>query len=248
VLLLQVATVPVPPDDPCGEDARCRLEYARATEAARRRAEYLEWLAAYAEAVDRAEEAALPHRERHPLGADYLYTGDLPSSGVSIGYTVAWPLRLEFFGQHGEQLESTYKSDPNLGSVNLNTNLQLTQWGFLARFFTARWMIAPVFTAGLGWASGSWSSEALIFPPGGGVPQMQSGNVDVGVHTLYGGCGVDWQWNWLHVLLGYRFAWAFYTGASDPTTKQPNPPAAQALSDALEHHMHGVELQIGARY
>ncbi|HJZ88491.1 MAG TPA: hypothetical protein VKN99_25135 [Polyangia bacterium] len=257
-LFLQVAAVepePEPPaqppeaeaPDPCGTDARCRIEHARAIDAERRRAEYFRALAAYAQALEQAQLEALPHRERHPLGADFMYSSNLEGYAGVIGYSLAWPVRVEFFGGTGKKLDYSSMNDAQNGTYSYTDgDLHLKSFGFQGRFYLAPWVVSPVFTLGLGWSSGSYTLSSYVNQ--NGRSSQSSAEANVGVHTLYSGVGVDFQWNWLHVAVGYRLAWAFYVGASDPKTDKPIPMLPETLSSSLENNMHGFAVEIGARY
>jgi hypothetical protein len=243
VLLLQVAA-----SDPCGADARCRVERARAIDAEHKRAEYYRALEAYAEAIDRAEQARLPHRERHPLGADWLITSSLSEQLALVGYTVAWPLRVEFFGGVGKSFDYSYEHDP-MGSTTTSTDssLNLTSFGAQARWFLGPWMFSPYATTGLGWSTGSLTVTQYTSSrngPGGSF----SAAADVAAHRLYAGAGLDFQWESIHVALGYRLAWAFYTVARDPMSGRHIDSVKTEFQTMLDDAMHSVSLELGVRY
>lgn len=221
------------PADACRGDVECERERARATRELRRQAEYLEALAAYAEAARRAEEAATPHRVRHRIGADLLMTTHLPSRAGVVGYTIAWPVRVEAFAGSGTQKERSWDG--------IDRSVEGTMYGLQARLYALREVVSPYLLAGVGWSSGTFRATS----PEDGSDLGQS---RVRFHTLYSGAGLDLQWRWVHVAFGYRLAWAYHVTARSVLDDERLPRDSRGASQHLEDAMHGFGLELGGRF
>jgi hypothetical protein len=226
------APAAAPSADPCQGDPRCRLARARARDAEQRRQAYLESLRSYAEAIERAEEQALPMRERHPLGADFMETTQLPQHSGVVGYSIAWPLRLEILAGKGSH-HSVEDVKVRSGPATIEGTLDLTTVALQARLFTLREFLTPYFVSGLGFSFGTYT-------PSG------SQELEAGAHSAYAGLGLDLQWEWFHAAIGYRLAWPFYTYAR--LNNQNVDLVKAAVSSSLEGLMHGATFEVGARY
>jgi hypothetical protein len=240
------ATPAEPAGDPCQADPRCRLDRLRAARAEERRRDYVSALSRYAAAVERAEQAALPVRERHPIGADFEAASVMPAKLALLGYTVAWPLRLEFFGGVGEHndYQTQYAGSAIISS---DLNLSMKSYGFAARWFASPGMFAPYLLTGLGWSTGTFDTSTYIYNNNGGGGSSMSEGANVSAHTLYAGVGLDFQWDYLHLALGYRFSWAFFAAAYDDKGRRQDG-ASQALGRVLDDAMHGFIFDVGARF
>lgn len=230
---LALALLLLGPTDACRGDEACERERARATRELRRQTEYLEALAAYAEAARRAEAALAPHRVQHPLGADLLLTTHLPRQAGVIGYTLAWPVRVEAFAGSGS-LEAR-------GKDGLDRVVEGTQYGLQARAFALPELLSPYLLAGFGWSSGTYR---LLSPEDG----AELGQSSLRFHTLYAGAGLDLQWRWVHVAFGYRLAWAYHVTARSVLDDERLPRDGAGASSHLDDAMHGLGLELGGRF
>jgi hypothetical protein len=213
---------------------------------AERRAAYLAQVARMADAIDQDEEERLPARERHPLGADLTVPIKAPSWSALVGYTFAWPVRVEFFAGKGRFYTSEYQATNTL-YTNTEKQVELASYGFQGRWFVAPWMIAPVVTTGLGWSTGQFHTQMSTWNTHGGSTSSGA-DADASAHTLYGGLGLDVALGYFHLGLGYRLAWAFYTAARDSQSGRHLPELASALSTLLDSAMHSGVIEIGGRY
>jgi hypothetical protein len=234
------------PGDDCGGDARCRLQRMHQRKLAERRAAYLEQAARMADAIDQAEEERLPVRERHPLGVDLSMPINGPTWSVLVGYTFAWPVRVEFFAGKGTFYTSEGKATSSLYTSTEN-QVALDSYGVQGRWFIAPWMLTPVVTTGIGWSTGQFHTQMSVWNPRGGSTSSGA-DADASAHAVYGGLGLDLALGYFHLGLGYRLAWAFYTAARDPQSGRHLPELANALSTLLDGAMHSGVLELGGRY
>jgi hypothetical protein len=165
----------------------------------------------------------------------------MPGVAGVLSYTPIWPVRLEFFGGTGNRSFYDYQQN-----TSLDFSMHVKTFGFQARWFLTSFLLSPYLLTGLGWAFGDFSASYY------NMNNYYSQTADTSVHSFYSGVGLDFQWEWLHLAVGYRLAWAFYKALRDPSTGNhlDTPPnaASKGLGDMLDDAMSGVELQIGARF
>ncbi len=220
--------------DLCATDPHCASERARETRELRRRAEYLQALGAFTTAAREAELAATPERERHPAGADFLYTTHMPKASALFGYTLAWPVRLEAFVGAG-----AYTKRLNDAATRI---IDASHYGFQGRFFASKGVLSPYASLGLGWSSGTNSVHIQDRTTDEFI------TVNSSFHTMYLGAGLDLQWQWLHAAAGYQTAWSYYQQVYAQFSHEPLPEQVPYLDSLLKDAMHGLSFEVGGRF